>query len=432
MSESERGDVRSSGSGFNDVLETGSNILDGGSINREREAGMKLGNVLATVAVVVTISSTSFAAETIKVGGLWDLTGVTADVGKPFADGVQDAIASINEKGGINGKKIELINVDYAYKIPQASAAYKKFVESDKVVMINGWGTGDTEALKDIIAKDKIPYFSASYSGHLTDPSKTPYNFFVGASYSDQMRGFLDFVKKNWKGKEPAKVAFIYPNHGFGKAPIEAGRQYAKELGIELVHEEIIPAPVQDVTSNLLSMQRKNPDYAYVQTTVAPCANLLKDAKKLGIKTVFFLGNYGMTEALPKLAKEAAEGVYGMATHAAYGEKSKGMKALLDWNKKHSPKAERDTVYVRGWSYGLVWAEGIRIADNNKQLNGEGIKNALETFKNFDTGGLVPPITYSATDHRPTTKSTIYVIKGGKMTKVQEVETARRKEWLGL
>ena len=393
---------------------------------------MKFGRFLATLAAALTVASTSFAAETIKVGGLWDLTGVTADVGKPFADGVQDAIASINEKGGINGKKIELINVDYAYKIPQATAAYKKFVESDKVVMINGWGTGDTEALKDIIAKDKVPYFSASYSGHLTDPTKTPYNFFVGASYSDQIRGFLDFVKKNWKGKEAAKVAFIYPNHGFGKAPIEAGRQYAKELGIELVHEEIIPAPVQDVTSNLLSMQKKNPDYAYVQTTVGPCANLLKDAKKLGIKTVFFLGNYGMTEALPKLAKDSAEGVYGMATHAAYGENVKGMKALLDWNKKHSPKAERDTVYVRGWTYGLVWAEGLRIADKNKQLNGEGVKNALETLRNFDTGGLVPPITYTSTDHRPTTKTTIFVIKGGKMTKVQEVETLRKKEWLGL
>ena len=268
---------------------------------------MKFGRVLATLAAALTVAAPAFAAETIKVGGLWDLTGVTADVGKPFADGVQDAIASINEKGGINGKKIELINVDYAYKIPQATATYKKFVESDKVVMINGWGTGDTEALKDIIAKDKIPYFSASFSGHLTDPTKTPYNFFVGASYSDQIRGFLDYVKKNWKGKGAAKVAFIYPNHGFGKAPIEAGRQYAKELGIELVHEEIIPAPVQDVTSNLLSMQKKNPDYAYVQTTVAPCANLLKDAKKLGIKTIFFLGNYGMTEELPKLAGDAAD-----------------------------------------------------------------------------------------------------------------------------
>lgn len=393
---------------------------------------MKLAKILAALTAVISIASTAFAAETIKVGGLWDLTGVTADVGKPFAEGVQDAIAYTNEKGGINGKKIELINVDYAYKIPQANATYKKFVEQDKVVMINGWGTGDTEALKDIISKDKIPYLSASFSGHLTDPAKTPYNFFVGASYSDQIRGFLQFVKKDFKGKGTPKVAFLYPNHGFGKAPIEAGRQYAKELGIELVDEEVIPASFQDVTSNLLNMQKKAPDYAYVQTTVSWCAVLLKDAKKLGIKTKFFLGNYGMTEALPLLAKEAAEGVYGMVTHAPYGANVPGMKIILDWNKKHPSKEVRDTVYVRGWSYGLVWAEGLKIADRNKQLNGEGIKKALETLKNFDTGGLVPPITFTATDHRPTTKTTIYVIKGGKMTKVMDEETPRKKEYLGL
>jgi branched-chain amino acid transport system substrate-binding protein len=386
---------------------------------------------LLAMAAAMLLALPAWGAETIKVGGLWDLTGVTADVGKPFAEGVQDAIAMINEKGGVNGKKIDLINVDYAYKIPQATAAYKKFCESDRVVLINGWGTGDTEALKDTCTKDKTPYFSASFSGHLTDPAKTPYNFFVGASYSDQIRGFLQFVKKDFKGPGAPKVAFIYPNHGFGKAPIEAGKQYAKELGIELVHEEVIPASFQDVTSNLLNMQKKAPDYAYVQTTVSWCAVLLKDAKKLGIKTKFFLGNYGMTEALPALAKDAAEGVYGMATHAPYGANVPGMKQILDWNKKHPAKSP-DTVYVRGWAYGLVWAEGLKIADKNKQLTGEGVKKSLETMKNFDTGGLVPPITYTATDHRGTTKTTIYVIKGGKMTKVEDQETPRRKEWLGL
>jgi branched-chain amino acid transport system substrate-binding protein len=394
---------------------------------------MKMCKSLLAVAVTLLLSAPAWGAETIKVGGLWDLTGVTADVGKPFAEGVQDAIAMINEKGGINGKKIELINVDYAYKIPQANATYKKFVDQDKVIMINGWGTGDTEALKDTVSKDKIPYFSASFSGHLTDPAKTPYNFFVGASYSDQIRGFLQHVKKDWKDTtRPPRVAFIYPNHGFGKAPIEAGRQYAKELGIEVVHEEIIPASFQDVTSNLLNMQKKAPDYAYVQTTVSWAAILLKDAKKLGIKTKFFLGNYGMTEALPLLAKDAAEGVYGMATHAPYGANVPGMKQIVDWNKKHPSKDARDTVYVRGWAYGLTWAEGLKIADKNKQLTGEGVKKALETLKGFDTGGLVPPVTYTASDHRPTTKSTIYVIKGGKMTKVEDQETPRKKEWLGL
>ena len=394
---------------------------------------MKFGKSLLAVAAGLLLGAPAWGAETIKVGGLWDLTGVTADVGKPFAEGVQDAIAYLNSKGGINGKKIELLNVDYGYKIPQANAAYKKYVEQDKVVMINGWGTGDTEALKETVAKDKIPYFSASFSGHLTDPAKTPYNFFVGASYSDQMRGFLQHVKKEWKDKSrPPRVAFIYPNHGFGKAPIEAGRQYAKELGIELVHEEIIPASFQDVTSNLLNMQKKAPDYAYVQDTVSWCAILLKDAKRLGIKTKFFLGNYGMTEALPLLAKDAAEGVYGMATHAPYGANVKGMKMVTDWVKKNRPGASLDTVYIRGWAYGLTWAEGLRIADKNKQLTGEGVKKAMETLKNFDTGGLVPPITFTATDHRPTTKTTIYVIKGGKMVKVEDQETARRKDWLAL
>jgi branched-chain amino acid transport system substrate-binding protein len=394
---------------------------------------MKFGKSLLAVAVAVLLTVPAWGAETIKIGGLWDLTGVTADVGKPFAEGVQDSIAYVNSKGGVNGKKIELINVDYAYKIPQANAAYKKFVDQDKVIMINGWGTGDTEALKDTVAKDKIPYFSASFSGHLTDPTKTPYNFFVGASYSDQIRGFLQYVKKNWKDtKRAPKVAFLYPNHGFGKAPIEAGRRYAKELGIDLVDEEVIPASFQDVTSNLLNMQKKAPDYAYVQTTVSWCAILLKDAKRLGITTKFFLGNYGMTEALPLLAKDAAEGVYGMATHAPYGANVKGMKIITDWNKQHPSKDQRDTAYVRGWAYGLTWAEGLKIADKKKQLTGEGVKNALETMRNFDTGGLVPPITYTADDHRPTTKTTIYVIKGGKMTKVEDQETPRKKEWLGL
>ena len=60
------------------------------------------------------------------------------------------------------------------------------------------------------------------------------------------------------------------------------------------------------------------------------------------------------------------------------------------------------------------------------------MKRALETLKNFDTGGLTPPVTYTAADHRPTTRTTIYMVKGGKLTKVADEETPRKKEWLGL
>ena len=137
-------------------------------------------------------------AQEIKVGGIFDLTGITSDVGKSYAQGVRDYVEFTNSSGGINGKKIKLIDVDYGYKIPEAVAAYKRLVGDEKVLMISGWGTGDTEALKNFVNNDKIPYFSASFSAHLTDPTKTPLNFFVAPSYSDQLRAWVTWVMEDW------------------------------------------------------------------------------------------------------------------------------------------------------------------------------------------------------------------------------------------
>ena len=96
------------------------------------------------LAMAVAVLATGQAvAQEVKVGGIFDLTGITSDVGKPYAQGVRDYVALTNAAGGINGKKIKLIDVDYAYKIPEAVSAYKRMKE-EQVVLINGWGTGDT------------------------------------------------------------------------------------------------------------------------------------------------------------------------------------------------------------------------------------------------------------------------------------------------
>jgi branched-chain amino acid transport system substrate-binding protein len=394
---------------------------------------MKLKRIAIVLGLAATLAVPAWGAETIKVGGLFDLTGVTGEIGKPFLEGVKDGVAWFNQNGGANGKQIDLIAVDYAYKIPQAQAAYKKFVEQDKVIMVEGWGSGDTEALKDQVTKDKVPYFSAGFTAHMNDPAKAPYNFFLGASYSDQVRAFLTFVKKDWKDKSrKPKIAFVYPNHGFGKSPIEAGKAFAKEMGFDVVEDEIIPASFQDVTSQMLNLQKKAPDYAFIQTTVQWAAGVLKDAKKLGLKTKFCVNNYGMNEQLPELAKDAAEGVYGLVTNPPFGENVKGMKKLVDWHKKNHPNDTHNINYVRGWSYALTWAEAIKIADKKKELSGEGVKKALETMKNFDLGGLVQPTTYSADDHRSSTKSVLYIVKKGRLTKVEEIEVPRKKEYLGF
>jgi branched-chain amino acid transport system substrate-binding protein len=372
-------------------------------------------------------------AQEIKVGGLFDLTGITSDVGKPYAQGVQDAVAVVNAAGGINGKKVKLVSVDYSYKIPEAVAAYKRMVNDEKVIMINGWGTGDTLALKDFVNKEKVPYFSASFAGDLTDPAKTPYNFFVAPSYSDELRAWLTWVKEDWKDKSRnPKVAFFYGDNAYGKAPMEAGRRFCKENGIDLVDEEILPGNLQDATSQLLNMKQKGADYAYINVTTTGVSIVLKDARKLGLTTKFGSNPYGFSEALPAVAKEVAEGVTGVVPHVPYGENVPGMKAMLEYHKKNHPNDTHDAMYVRGWSYVQVWAEALRRADKKGPITGESVKAAAETLKDFDIGGLTNPITYTPDDHRPTTKTAVYQVKGGKLVKIAEYDMPRKPEWLGL
>jgi len=389
---------------------------------------------IRTIALLATAALAGAAqAQEIKVGGVFDITGLTADVGKPFAAGVRDAVAWTNANGGINGKKIKLVDADYGYKVPEGVALYKRYVNDEKVVLMQAWGTGDTEALKDTVTKDQMPYFSASFSAHLNDPKKTPYNFFVPPSYSDALRAWLMWVKEDWKDKSRnPRVAFFYGDNAYGKSPIEAGRRYAKEIGVDLVDEEILPGLVQDATSQLLNMKQKGADYAYTQCTTPPFSVVLRDAKKLGLTTKWGTNIWGIGELLIAVAKEAAEGVVGALPNPPFGTDVPGMKKLVEWHQKNHPGDTHDTNYVRGWSYVMVWSEALKRADKAGKLNGPGIREALETLKDFDLGGLTPAVTYGPDDHRSTTSVSLYQVKGGKLEKVKDYQLPRKPEWLGL
>jgi branched-chain amino acid transport system substrate-binding protein len=393
-----------------------------------------LGTIVAA-ALVALSPSWAAAQQEIKVGGIFDLTGVTSDVGKPFAQGVQDAVAWVNDNGGINGKKIKLIGADYAYKIDQARALYKKLVNDDKVIMIQGWGTGDTEALKDFVGQDKVPYFSASFSAPLSDPAKFPYNFFVAPTYTDQLRSWLDWVKQDYGksgGKGRAKVAFMYGDNAYGKSPIAGGRKHAAEIGIDVVDEAILPGNLQDATSQLLTMKQKGVEYAYINVTTTGVSLVLRDAKKLGMTVKFGSNPYGFSESLVKLAGPLAEGVTGVMPHAPYGTPVPGMANVVAMHDKLRAGEIGDALYVRGYAYVMAWSEALKRADKAGQLNGPGVKAATETLADFSTGGLSQSVTYTPTDHRPTMTTSIYQVQGGKLVKIGDYIMPRTKEWLGL
>ena len=358
--------------------------------------------------------------DVVLVGGIFDLTGATNEVGIPYANGVRDYVQCINELGGINGRQIELIDEDYGYNIERAQALYTRLVEEDEVLVIVGWGTGDTEVLRPRIAADEIPFMSASYSEELTIIETAPYNFLIGVTYSDQMRIALRYILDSWTDTTRLpRVAFIYNDTPFGLSPIQDGRDYAAAHGIEVVDEQIVSLSAIDVTNELQAMAATNPDYAIVQETTAAASVIVLTSWEMDLPTQFVLLNWAADEKLIRLCGEAAEGVLGTVSFSLISEDAPGLAEIRAFNQARGiDPATRNIRYVQGWVTMQVMTEGIRRAGDD--LTGKGIREGLESLTDFQTGGITAPITFSPTSHKGATALRVYQVQEGEWVPITD------------
>ncbi len=365
----------------------------------------------------------------IKIGGMIDLSGPTSEVGNPYAEGLQAATDYINSQGGIDGHEVVFLLEDTGYKAERGQDIYNRFVYQEKVVAIQGFGTAVTQNLKAQVAADKMPNFSASYSADLTDPAQAPYNFFIAADYSTQLRAGLKYFKDNWTEERAPKVAFVYPDHPYGTTPIQAGKDYAAELGFEIVAEENVALSAKEADANptMIRLKELAPDYVWIGGTTKSTAAIMKSAKANSFDTTFFVNIWGADEDLIRLAGDAANGNYSNQAAAVYGQDVPGMK-VIEQLTGGQPKM---THYVRGFVSMLVMCEGLKMAAANGEITGESLKAALETMTDYDPMGLAPKITITPTDHRPNMGVFLYKIENGRLTFVQEVILERKAEWLG-
>lgn len=386
-------------------------------------------------------------AQEIKLGGIMDTTGGTSDVGKDYAIGMEEAVKYINEQGGVNGKKIKYTWFDYGYRIPEAITKYN-LLKRLGAVAIMGWGTGDTEALSPTVNKDKIPYVSASYSAHLTDPKKTPYNLFFSSDYSTNARACLTawfdkkWPKKEGYGKRKPKLACSYMFAApYSSAPIKAIKDQAALLGFEVGDDQDVSLFALDTKSQIMAMKKFEPDVVWHGNTTMSVSATIRDAFALGLKADHIINNWGFDENLPRLAGEAAEGAIGATPCAFYGQPFKNMDIVVAAAKKYSPGVSQEKRLLRtiqAWGDALVLWEAMKRADKAGDLTGPGImQKGFETLSNFDIGLGASPITYTLTDHRPTTGCLVQEWKGGKFQEVERVDLKQRwpekwqKEWFG-
>ena len=407
--------------------------------------------LVAACAPATTGPAPAESQGTIVVGALNDLTGPTSDVGKDYALGVQEAVRWINESGGVNGKKLDLKQYDYGYRVPEAQTTYKRFRDFDKAVAVLGWGTGDTTALSPTINQDKMPYVSASYAAELSDPAKTPFNLFAASDYSSNARAAITvWFDEIWmkdprfeadrKAGKPRFVAFFGRATPYANAPIKAIKEQAQLLGFEVGPDQDVALTALDTKSQVLAAKDFKPHLVWHGNTTNSVATALKDAKALGLGADHIVNNWGFDENLPKLAGDAAEGVLGIAVSAFYAESGvKGMDNVVASAQKYNPNIPREQRLIRtvqAWANVLVLREALTRADKAGKLNGDGIRAAFEQLKDFDLGLGVPPLTYTTSDHRPTGQVSIYQIKGGKFNKVKTVDLKAKyadlwPKWIG-
>jgi branched-chain amino acid transport system substrate-binding protein len=371
---------------------------------------------------------------TIKWGLIVDLTGPTSDYGKQFAMGMIDATRFINENGGINGKKLELIVYTDKYNTYDAEIAYERLRDDGKVLGMHIQSTGTNLFVAPTATQDHMFMFSGGMTGRLLDSKKFPYYFTLGPTYSDMARICMKYLRDNWaiEDRNP-RLVFIYPDNVYGRDVLEAGKKYAAKIGVEVGPDLIANWPTLDARPQLLLMKEFDADYAFITSTAMNAANILKDAKRMELRTQFLCNMRTLDEDLPRFSMGLAEGVLGVQPLAPYGSNVPGIDKIIKSHDKWHPYHQPTLVYVEGWINILVPMEASKIADEAGKLTSDGLKEVFETFRDFDTGGLAPPLSYFPDDHRGTTCAKIYEIEKGELKSITDyIDIGRDKEYFGM
>ena len=408
----------------------------------------------------------SLARADYAIGHLNDFSGGTADVGKPYGQGVDDALAYINAHGGIAGTKLAVDATDYGYQVPRALATYKNWTGANKVVAIMGWGTADTEALVKNVTDDQIPYISGSYAGTLTDPTgkggpsserAAPYNFFYGPSYSDAARALVQWAADDWKkkgGQGKPKWVHMGANHPYPNAPRKAEEEYAKELGFEVLDPVVFALTPGDYTAQCLTLKQSGANYAYLGNTGASNIAVLKSCETAGVK-VQFVGNvWGIDENSLKAAGSAGNSVvFPVRTAALWTDQVPALSLFKEIAKNSDPSGSeyKPVHYLSGVCAAFYLKEAMEWAAANGGVTGPNIAKGFYAKANWvpkGTEGVCKPSTWTAEDHRPTLSVDLYqtqvtgptdagtvselIAKGTmKLNKVATIDLPRKKEWIG-
>ncbi|MGY3619492.1 ABC transporter substrate-binding protein [Bradyrhizobium sp. USDA 10063] len=342
----------------------------------------------------------------IKVGQTVPFSGPAsayASIGKTQAA----YIKMINDQGGVNGRKINLIQYDDAYSPPKAVEQVRKLVESDEVLLtFQIIGTPSNAAVQKYLNSKKVPQlFAATGASKFTDPKNFPWTMGFNPNYFVEGRIYGQYILKSHPS---AKIGILYQNDDLGKDYLNGikaglGDKAASMVVAEASYEVSDPT----VDSQILKIKDAGADLFFSASTPKQAAQAIKKIAELGWKPVQIVDiNATSVGAVMKPAGlEAAKGVisvnYGKDPLDPTWKDDAGMKKYFEFMAKYYPEGDKDSNFnTYGYSTAQLLVHVLKQCGDD--LTRENVMKQATSLKNVQLDLSLPGIVgnTSPTDYR--------------------------------
>ena len=349
--------------------------------------------VAAAMTIATMVAGGALAADGIKVGVLLPLTGAQAKFGEIEKRSYEMAAEEINAKGGVNGKKIELLFEDDTGKPDVGRSGVEKLISREKVsVITGGYSSSVTAAATPVAQQFKVPFVVCTGSADDITEKGYDYVFRINPAASEYPQSVETFLKE--VANDVKTVALLYENSAFGQSSSKSFEEDAKRLGLKILVKEGYQAGAIDFKPILTKVKAANPDMIYMVSYVMDASLLMRQSKELRINPKMFVGG-GAGFTLPEFAKSAGDASDGVFSATLWIETLPfpGAKEYFD---KYKKKYGDETEYHGAEAYAAmqVVADALRRAKASSVPDPKAVRDALAATDMKTVFGPVKFISY--------------------------------------
>ncbi|MCK1419743.1 ABC transporter substrate-binding protein [Bradyrhizobium sp. 182] len=308
----------------------------------------------------------------------------------------------INERGGINGRKIKLISLDDGYSPPKAVEQTRRLVESDEAVAIFGsMGTAQNAAVQRYLNSRKVPQlFVFAASDRFADPKTSPYTISGMTLFSTEAAIYARLVSESIP---QARVAVLYQNDDYGREYLRSFKAELARLdpqaGVVAVSPYEVTSPT--VESQVVTLASSDANVFLNASTGKFTSQAIRKAGELGWHAQQFLpigSNFVSTILKPAGLANAKGAISATPTKTVGDPEWINDPSYLEWlafMKKYYPEGDiEDQLNFTGWNVAVLMTLVIEACDND--LSPQNLMKQATTLKNVTLPGLIPGITVSS------------------------------------